>query len=50
MYVFKQMPTFDALFKIYGEKFTSFIKNHKYFSSFQKLYQCEIRLQEKINK
>ena len=30
------MPTFDLFFKIYGDKNT-FIKNHKYFSSFQKL-------------
>ena len=43
-----QIPTFDVLFKIYGEKNTQLIKNHKCFSSFQKLYQYKTRLQTKI--
>ena len=36
-----------SLLEKYGVKNTKFIYNHKYLSSFQKLYQCEIKLQTK---
>ena len=47
--IFKQMPTLNVWLEIYGQKNThNLLKLQIISSSFQKLYQCEIRLQTKI--
>ena len=44
------MPTFNVLLKYMAKKTLIYLKKYNYFSSFQKLYQCEIKLQTKIQK
>ena len=42
------MPTLNVCIQIYMNKKTQIYKKYKYFSSFQKLCQCIIKLRTKI--
>ena len=45
----QEMPTLNVCVEIYmNKKNTKIYSNYKYFSSFQKLCQCIIKLQTKI--